>query len=901
VTAWWRRRLRPEADPQVKAAVDEEIAFHLQARIQELVAAGASRATAQAQAQAEFGDAESVKVTLAAIDTRIAKRSRRTRWLDAWVQDLRYVVRSLLAARGFSLLIITTLALGIGANGALFSVTDRLFFRDPPGVHDIEDIARLYRQWSGPPQSDGRPQPLSGHSSYPAFQSITDGMPAGSVTGYLTERLPLGRGEDPPRTGTAWIAPYYFSLLRVGPPALGRYLTDEECRVPTNEHVAVIGFEEWKGRYGGDPQVVGRTVEFEGRVFTIVGVAARGFSGVDVDAVSYWMPIGAYSWPYQPPWYQDRRHISVRMLVRTSQPRAQLEGVVTAAFRAGAPTREQTQSIVTAPVIEASGPLAATNEEALAVRLAGVALLVLFIACANAAGLLLSRSVSRRREIAVRLALGMSQGRAASLFFAESLVLSLAAGVASLFVAQVGGEALRRTLMPDVVWAGALIDGRLTIFAIAVSFLVAAATGLPAVLSARGVSLQPVLQSDGRGGGERPSRLRPALLVAQVALSIVLLVGAAAFIRSLYSASSIDTGYRVDQLLTLTVRADVGVLPQAKRTEVLEQLRPMLAAHPLVESVALSGTAPLSGFVSSPLFRRDGSPVPSAGELYPSSMTVSSGFFGTAGITINRGRDFNAGDVNGAAPVVIVNRAMAVALWPGAEAIGQCVRIGMADRPCLEVVAVVENTNSDGLIDKGHGQSPLYFVPQPQARGEFARHALALIRLADGHDAENAATGVRAAVRGALPPGVYATVAPLAQSFDRQLRPWRLGTKLFAAFGLLALLVASVGIYSTMAFSVGRRTREMGIRIALGAARTSVVRLILREGLSLVLVGLVAGGTIAVVLGRFIESLLYKSSPSDPAVLASACAVMLIVAIAGCLVPASRAARVDPSITLRND
>jgi predicted permease len=446
-----------------------------------------------------------------------------------------------------------------------------------------------------------------------------------------------------------------------------------------------------------------------------------------------------------------------------------------------------------------------------------------------------------------------------------------------------------------------LLDGRLVVFAMALSFVVAAVTGLPAALSARRVGLAPVLKSDGRGGGERPSKLRPALLVAQVALSIVLLVGAAAFIRSLYSATSIDTGYNVDQLLILRLRAEVGLLPRAKTTEVLEQIKPLLNGHPSVASVALAGVAPLSGYVISDLFRRDGSQIPKAGTQSPSYMTVSPGFFSTAGISLDRGRDFTNEDRSGSPPVVIVNRAMARSLWPGAEAIGQCVRMGTADRPCLEVVAVVENTNRDGLIDEGGGQSPIYFVPQAQARGEFASPMYAVIRVTDGHDAESAAASMRTAVRGWLPSGVYATVAPLSQSFERQLRPWRLGTRLFTASGLLALLVASVGIYSTMAFSVGRRTREMGIRVALGAVRSSVVRLILREGLTLVLIGLVLGGAIAVVSGRFIQSLLYESSPSDPIVLATACGVMVVVAIAGCLVPASRASRVDPSITLRTE
>jgi predicted permease len=839
-----------------------------------------------------------VKTGLTTIDMRIAKRQRRTRWVDAWIQDLRYVVRSLSAARGFTLLTVATLALGIGANGALFTVVDRLFLRDPTGVHGARDIVRLYRYMPGS-NLDGRSQPYSGFIHYPGFDSIADAMPAGSITGYVKSRHRLGRGEDPPQTETAWVAPYYFSLLRVGSPTLGRYLTDDECQVPSNARVAVISFKEWKRRYGGDPGVLGTAVEFQGTVFSIVGVAARGFDGVDVDSVSYWMPMGTFPFPFQPPWYQDRSFISVRMLVRGAQPGAQLETVATAGFRAGTPAREQRQSIVAASLIESRGPLNATNEEALSIRLGGVALLVLFIACANAAGLMLARSMSRRTELAVRLALGMSQGRTASLLLAESLVLSVAAGAASLVVAYLGGGALQRTMLPDVEWVGALLDGRLVIFALAVSFVVAVVTGLPAALSATRAGLAPVLKSDGRGGGERPSMVRPVLLVAQVSLSIVLLVGAAAFTLSLYRATSIDTGYNVDQLLTLRLRAEVGLLPRAQTTEVLEQLRPLLKGHPSVQSVALAGTAPLSGYVISQLFRRDGSKIPSAGELSPSYMTVSPGFFQTAGVTIDRGRDFTADDTTGAPPVVAVNRAMATALWPDTDAIGQCFRMGTADRPCLEVVAVVENTNRDGLIDKGRGQSPMYFVPQPQARGEFASPFYAIVRLTDGHTAEAAAAGVRSAVRGSLPEGVHATVAPLAQSFDRQLRPWRVGTWLFTSFGLLALVVASVGIYSTMAFSAGRRTREMGIRVALGAARSSVVSLILREGLVLVLIGLVAGGTIAIFLGRFIESLLYQSSPSDPVVLISASLVMLVFAIAGCLVPALRAARVDPTITLR--
>ncbi len=296
--------------------------------------------------------------------------------------------------------------------------------------------------------------------------------------------MPLGRGEDPPRTGTAWIAPYYFSLLRVGPPALGRYLTDEECRVPTNEHVAVIGCEEWKGRYGATRRWSA------GPLSSRAGCSRSSVSPLEDSAASTLTPcpIGCpsvpYSWPYQPPWYQDRRHISVRMLVRTSQPRAQLEGVVTAAFRAGAPTREQTQSNRDRPRHRGQrsrrrDERRGTCGEACRRRVAGAVHRV--CECRRPPSVKIGIAAQGRLPCASPSGMSGTGRRACS---CREPRCFLAAGVASLFVAQVGGEALRRTLMPDVVWAGALIDGRLTIFAIAVSFP-SQPPGLPAVLSAQ--------------------------------------------------------------------------------------------------------------------------------------------------------------------------------------------------------------------------------------------------------------------------------------------------------------------------------------------------------------------------------------------------------------------------------
>jgi putative ABC transport system permease protein len=895
---WFRRRPVPP-DPRIRTAVEDEVTFHFEERVREGMRAGLSRTEAEARAHLEFGDAGAVRIELETIDLRIDARRRRASVVDALRLDLRYVIRSLTSAPGFTVLVVVLLAVGMGANGALFTVVDRIFFREPSGVGHPPTISRLYRTVSANnPLGDGR---LGKYLHYPGIKSITGGLPPGTFAGYMDRLLPLGHAEDAPQVRTAWVTSQYFSLLQVPSPALGRYLSDDECRVPSTAKVAVISHAEWQRRHGGRPDILGTAVEFQGHPFTIVGVAAPAFGGIDVDVVAYWMPLGAFPYPFKEPWYELRYDQSIRMIARSSQPRDQLAAAATAAFQAGEPPRQAPKPIVAGPLVEARGPMKATTEEAIAVRLSLVALVVLVIACANAGGLILARSLARRREIAVRLALGMSRGRTASLFVVESLVLSLAAGVLSVALAAVGGMAMRQTLLPDVVWAGTIVDGRLALFALALSFVVALVACVPAVIGGAREGLAPVLKMAGRGGGERSPRLRNALLVVQVALSVVLLAGATAFIRSLYTATSIDTGYDVERLLTLSVRKNVGILPAAEQAAALHQLVTTLGAHPAVESVALSGSSPLAGSITPKLFRQDGSALPGAGDLSPSYMTVTGTYFRTAGIPLVDGRGFGRDDRPGGAPVVVVNQTMADAIWPGRTAVGQCLRMGTPDAPCRSVIGVVANTHRDGLVEKPQGRAPLYFVPQGQATGEFAAPYAMLIRTAAGFDVDEAAEIVRRDVRGVLPPNVIARVAPLAASFERQLRPWRLGSQLFSAFGLLALLVAAAGVYSSNAFSVARRTREMGIRMALGAAGSRVVALVMRESLALVLAGVGVGVVAAIGSARLVESLLYQTSAADPIVLAAASTVMLIVALAGCAIPALRAARVDPTITLRND
>ena len=886
----------------VRAAVDDEIAFHLRERIDTLVSEGRSRAEAERAARDEFGDPDAVRRALAAIDLRIVARRHSLAWLDAVHHDLRHVVRSLASTPGFTLLVIGMLALGIGANGAVFAFVDRLFLRAPAGIGDPATLVRLYRLVpSGavaPPV--GGDKDITAYMPYGGLASIAAGLDPGTVSGYLDRRIAIGRGESPPLVRTNWIGAAYFRVLGVAAAALGRYPTDDECRIDAAAPVAVISYDEWQRSFGGDPQIIGTRVELDRVFFTIVGVAARGFGGIDLDPVRYWVPMGTMPWRFKPPWYEARNSSSVRVFARTGgRSRPQMQGEATAAYRAGAPPREQSFEILAGPVLETGGPQRQGQSVDIAVRLAGVAALVLLIACANASSLLLARATHRRREFAVRMALGISRTRLIGLLLGEAVALSVAAAAVSLFVAYAGTLAMHQVLMADAAWVERAFDLRIAVLSFGAAALAALLTGVPVAWRLSRAAVQPALQDNPRTGSVRRFRLQSALLVVQVTLSIVLLTGAAAFIQSLRAIAAIDTGYDVDRLLLIKLRYDDGTFRSRETADTLERLLPQLRSRVGIDSAALAGTTPLSGYATNELYRNDGTRVvfKGGGELQPAFTHVSPDFFKTSGIAVERGRDFDADAAT--ADVMIVNRAMAATLWPNQDALGQCIRVGAATRPCLTVVGVVENTNRQSLIDKFGGIAPLYFMPLAPGRSEFSTPVTAVVRSAAATDLDALAAALLADLRGILPAGTYASVTPMRETFVAQLRTFNIGAALFSTFGLLALAVAAIGTYSTLAWSISHRTREMGIRMALGAARGGLMRLVVSQGLSVVLIGVVAGVALAVALGRLIESLLYETSVHDPIVLLTACGAMVMAAVAGCLMPAWRAARVDPIVVLR--
>ncbi len=535
--------------------------------------------------------------------------------------------------------------------------------------------------------------------------------------------------------------------------------------------------------------------------------------------------------------------------------------------------------------------------------LVGVSLIVLLVACANVANLLLARAVRHSREIAVRLALGISRTRLVRMLLAHSLLLAALGGAAALAVVPIAGRVVRAALLPDVEWTTPPLDARVLLVAGGLTLIVGLVTGLlPLAQTARG-RLGDALKSDARSGGGRTSRLRTGLAVAQAAFSVLLLVGAGLFVRSLRNARATDLGIEPERVLT--VSADwpeaTGETPdqrmaerQARRATFYPPALARVRALPEVRSAALAIGTPFHSSFTQHLEVPGLDSVPELPGGGPYIQAVSDGYFETVGLRVLAGRGFGPGDHEGTEPVTIVNRTMARTLWPKGDAIGKCLITGPGkeENPCARIVGIVEDAHRFELREKVAMQ---YYVPLGQERGMGGTMLLVRPR---GRPADAIGT-VHATLRGIDSSVLWIEIERLSDSLDPQLQPWRLGATLVGVFGALALLIAAVGLYSLIAYMVASRRHELGVRQALGASPGDVVRLVLKSGLTLAGSGIALGLVLAVIGTPRMRDLLYDASPRDPLVYATVALALLAAAALASLVPARRAARVDPAGALR--
>lgn len=816
------------------------------------------------------------------------------------IQDLRYGLRQLRRSPGFTAVAVLSLALGIGANAAIFSVLNAVLLKDLP-VREPGQLVQLEATYHGK---------AFDFFSYPAYLSLRDTNQAfSSVFAWAIRGMNASFGKDfgediEPITG-AFVSGNYYSGLGV-PALVGRTILPEDDRKGAPP-VAVLSYGTWQKRFGADPRVLGRTIMLERVPVTIVGVMPAWFFGTEVGR-SFELAVPLSLQPLLNP---DRPFLAradaqwIRVMARLApgvteqQARAECAVLWPQILAEVDPKGAAGLHNFGLRLDPASTGLSQLREEfsrPLFVLLA-IAGLVLLIACANVANLLLARASARQREVAVRFALGANRWRLARQMFTESILLALLGSAAGLVFAAWGAPALVDLLSVgnlDKVTLNAGLDWRVLAFTIGVGLLTAAVFGLvPAVRVARS-GLESDLHSSGRGLAGRRRSVSRALIAAQVALSLPLVLGAGLFAHSLRNLLTVDTGFNREGVLMAHIGlARAGYKDTALATA-YQQLLQRIGALPGVRAASLSTYPPLTGgggtFFSASGISVDGRQVPATTTGYVYINVIGPRFFETLSTPLLAGRDFTEQDSQGAPRVVVVSEALAREFFPNESAIGHQIQIDQGAP--AEIVGVVKTMKYERLRETPHS---IVFEPYGQNL-DNAGAAYLEVRGARGLG------GLAAAVRGVVAETVRQVpveTLTLNEWVNQFLTEDRLTAVLASGFGLLATLLAAVGLYGVMAYSVTQRTAEIGVRMALGAQRANVLRLVLREGAMLLLVGVAVGLPLAVGLGRFVASMLFNLTPSDPATLMGATGILAVTALAAAYLPARRAAAVDPMVALR--
>ena len=828
------------------------------------------------------------------------------RWrgaLDVVRQDLGSAWRGVARTPGLTTMIVLTLTLGVGANAAMFTLLDRLYLRAPGGV---ADPANLRRWWVDHHNTPDHVPFFAQALNYPMYRAIARGSgdSAGVALFATDDGLRLGHAAGAPRVRGVYASANYFTVLGVRA-AAGRVYSAAEDRLGSAAPVVVVSHAFARDRLGGAAAAVGRTVTIDRAAYAVVGVLDPAFTGLDFQAADVWIPLGAMPTPswMQVPWWESPNMYAFRAVQR-ERPGTDRRGAESrASLYLRETNREQNprhpdtlMSATTGGIVEARGPGSPGQEMVISTRLGGVALIVLVIACANVMNLMLARALRRRREFAVRLALGMSRGRLVRMLTLESVLVAALAAACAVPAAAWGGSLLRTLLLPDITWGQPPVDARVAVFTLGVALLAGLVAGVVPAVQASRPDLTSALKAGAREGWESGAKLRAALMATQAAFSVVLLVGAALFVRSLHNVQALDIGYDSGRLLFAGERFAEGDAPPARAVNTaMRDIARRLEGRPGIEAVARTAIEPMRGWSIVTFFWGADSSASLGGRM-PTLSAVTPGFFRATGIRLLRGAGLSGGDDDGAPAELVVNEAMAALLWPGLDPIGRCIRFEKRTNPCHTVVGVVETVRRDHVLEKEAAQ---FYAPLGGVLASAWQGGTLVVRTAPG-GAAGAESAVRAALRAAFPAG-EPVVTPMTRNLEPEYRPWRLGAALFTAFGLLALLVALVGIYSAVSYTVSLRTHEFGVRIALGARTADVLRHVVARGLRAVAIGVGLGIALSLAAGRLVAALLYGVKPGDPLVLLGVAAALLAAAALAALVPAWRAARVDPVTALRTD
>ncbi len=876
--------------------MDTELRFHIEARAEDLIRTGISREEALRRARMEFGGMEKTKEE--------CRETRGISFLESLLQDSRYGVRVLQKSPGFTAVAVLTLALGIGANTAIFSIVDSLLLRPLPVAQPSQLVVLTYQQKSGP---------LQNQLSYSNLQDIQN-QATNVFSGVIASEVGLdslavnGKGE---RILTNYVTGNFFSMLGLKP-ALGRLILPSEGQVADADPVLVLSYSYWQSRFGGDPGVVHEKVSINGHPFTIIGVAPRGFHGIQsiLDVQGY-IPFGMLAVSGRDPGFMTDRARNGAFAMARLQPGVALKqanvelAVIGQRLSAQYPAVDDGMRFTAFPELRSRpDPESGSQIVQVGTIFLALTLLVLLLACVNVANILLVRASARQHEMAMRAALGASRSRLISQLLTESVLLALLGGAAGILLGIWAGGAVAginlKTSIP--IFLNFSFDWRVFAFSLSVALFAGVIVGIIPALRASRSDVNQVLREGGRGIASGKQRLRSALVVAQVGGSLALLVIAALFTRSLGAVQNTDFGFDPNHVMNFSMDTHHLDYTDDQAVVFYKNLLDRIRAMPGVQSASVAFAVPFGYMGTLGTLTVEGyQPPPNQPAPQVNENMISPGYFQTMHIPILRGRDFNESDTKTSPRVAIINEAMAKQFWPHEDPIGRKFQSssettksgGIVKQVPLEVVGIAKDArflNVAGAID------PYFFVPLTQDVPP-----LTTLQVRTSGAPESMVPAIESAVDSLAPGLPLFDVQTMDEALDtlNGILLFQFGAALAGALGLLGMTLAVVGVYGVISYSASRRTHEIGIRMALGAQPGDILRMVLRQGIVIILAGVSIGLLLAFVVARSLGNVFVGVSPTDPVTYAGVSLLLMAVALIACWIPARRVMHVDPMVALR--
>jgi predicted permease len=893
--AFWLR-LAGTVHDEPRDSFEQELEGHLQMHTEDNVRKGMSATEARRDAVMKLGGVE---------QTKELYHDRQTLpVLEVLMQDLRYGLRMLRKNPGFTAVAVLSLALGIGANTTIFTVVNAILLSALP-VRDLPHLVQMDTVDSKTLVTQARSEKLQ--MSYPNFQDYRrENQVFTDLAAFMPTAVTWSGGAEPRQVQAQLVSATYFDVLGIRP-AQGRFFMPDEDTKPNGNDVAVLSYALWANKLGSDPGIIGKPLIFDARPYTVIGIAPRGFRGTITffSPEQVWIPtsmkdqiLGGKEKDY----FNERRFLSVNVFGRLkpglemTAAEASLKTMATH-LETEFPKDNMGRSVALSALADAAVGVNDHSRIALAgAMMMGVVGLVLLIACVNLANLLLAQGARRQKEISLRAALGAGRTRIVRQMLTESVLLSLAGGVVGLAIAYAGRSILWSLRPPFIEQSGIdlSLDSRVLLFTFGVAIFTGFIFGLVPAIKASRPDLMEILKAGGRGGtmGWRRDPLRSLLVVGEMALALITLVGAGLFLHSMQNAQKTDLGFESKNLLAMNFDLAALHYEEGRGQQFYRAAVEKVKSSPGVASASIASNFPLGGGFLRTVFP-EGQDETSG---YRGTLTlvddITPNYFDTLRIPVTRGRIFTDGDRMETSPVAIISEAMAKQHWPNEDVLGKRFHF-IGDTTLREIVGVVANSV---VNEVGEDPQPIVFLPMTQ---DYAPAATLQVRTTG--NPENVEATTRATLQSLDPNLAITNVFTIEQIMSQALWAPRMGGFLLALFGALALVLSAVGVYGVLSYSVNQQIREIGLRMALGAQRGDVMRLILGQGLRLTVLGLGLGVLVALGLMRVLVSLLFDVRAYDPTTYTAVTLLLTAVALLACYIPARRAMRVDPMVALRYD